>query len=498
MVLKSYCDLFIPDHERLDISPLKLDELAQREIRILRQLNHPNLPKFVTAFELEPIEGLKVRNVAIEYIEKPSLRERIRDGTKLSETESRQLLLGILSGLEYLNTKCGEPIYHRDVKPSNILFDPRGASLVDFNFSHIGNSESEGTIMVDFGYYPLDAYSGRVDATQDLVALGNTVIAAMFGREISTIRFNQGIMDLDTPVDISSLPLSEKFAAYLRKLTTPKRGLRYQTAGAARGALEHLEQLSLETIESELQMNCRDPLLQAMLREIEQRDPLYAYNIPAQLLETASDSTLREHMTVVYSKPWFEIHDPEEVKRYADTGDRVRAKRMICTVLGELKKNDLGKVKKVGTDTARVKFGKTDWEIPQTDLEVRYRDWDRWAQYRFARADTFDRLSKGATVRYIGEHRELKKIFVEKNAEGILIGPISRNQYGYPQEKKYLVAWAGPGEGAGLKVWNTDSGLHITYERSFCPSEMILLKKNRINLAELESKCAEQIRRNPT
>ncbi len=485
VIVKAYSALFIPDIDQLDIAPSKLEVLAVREISILQKLDHPTLPKLIDTFDVEPIEGLPAHVAVMEYIEKPSLREIMGNGHKLREAEAKKVLEGILSGLHYLSTAFEQPVYHRDIKPSNILVSDAGAHLVDFNFCHVGSGDSFSTMIVTFGYYPLDAYSGRVDPTHDLVALGNVVLAGMFGNEIANVRIAQGIGDLETPVNISSLPISAKFASYLRKLTTPKAGLRYQSAAAALADLKNMDAITEAAMAEALESHKRDPRLEQLLAELHKQDPCFKYNVPPKLREVASDKALFDHIEHVYGNPVIEINDPDAIRQYAAPGDKVRAKTQIEDTLAKVENGDEGRITSIADKIkVGVQFPNGSMAVLPTDLEVLIYDGIFIKRIKERKRGDGVQLECGQHVCYVGAPQRTVKVYVERDTEGIVINNVRGNSDGL------TIVWEGTAATTAPLVEHHEviEGKYMTYyrsERTFSADSLVLLKKNPINLKEL-------------
>lgn len=109
--------------------PMKKDNVI-REIRILEQLDHPNIMKIFDSIEtshqviivLEHITGISLNN----YLAK--LPEH-----KLDDEKAQTILSKILSAVAYCHSKG---VIHRDLKLENILITPtEDVKLIDFGFS---------------------------------------------------------------------------------------------------------------------------------------------------------------------------------------------------------------------------------------------------------------------------------------------------------------------------------------------------------------------------
>ncbi len=70
--------------------------------------------------------------VVSEYVEGPSLAERVRTGGPLREGELDRLVVGTATALTAIH---GAGIIHRDLKPANVLLGPDGPRVVDFGIA---------------------------------------------------------------------------------------------------------------------------------------------------------------------------------------------------------------------------------------------------------------------------------------------------------------------------------------------------------------------------
>ena len=108
-------------------------ERVSREIKILRQVNHPHI---VQLYEI--IETSKQLLLVMELAEGGELFNYIVSKHRLNEHESCKYLSQLLSGLEYLQKLR---IVHRDLKPENLLLDhKKNIKIVDFGLSNLYNA----------------------------------------------------------------------------------------------------------------------------------------------------------------------------------------------------------------------------------------------------------------------------------------------------------------------------------------------------------------------
>ena len=203
----------------------------EREIEVLKQLNHPRIPSYLTTFETP--QGFCLVQ---EYKDAPSLAAE----NKFTPQQVKQIAISILEILVYLQQRNPQ-IIHRDIKPENILVDKNlNAYLVDFGFARVSNNEvalssvASGTP----GFIPPEEYFGR-DLTEasDLYSLGVTLICLLSG----TRSVNVGkLIDDEYRFNFKTLPLNinPKFVEWLSKMVEPNIKHRFANATEALEALK--------------------------------------------------------------------------------------------------------------------------------------------------------------------------------------------------------------------------------------------------------------------
>lgn len=482
-ILKLFSDLFLMDRAALTTQREKLEELTLRELDILERIDHPNLPRLEDRFDIHPFDmkQVPVRVAAIEYIEDPSLLDRMHRGQRLSEEEALRVIKDGGEALHYLNRGLEDPVFHRDIKPGNIMLGPDKATLIDFNFSQVGNGSSQSTMIMTFGYYPLDAMVGHSDEGHDIVALGNAVIAALYGQEIMAIRDQQGRPNIQEPIDINDLRVSERLKSLLRKMTTPEKKWRFKNARSLVEAVESDDPIVVETNHTG-----HDSQLEELLRRIQEVDPSFEYNVPPRIREVSSDSELLSFLERVYEPELLVITGQDAVSRYARIGDRVRTREELFIKAGSLSQGDELEYLACEGDTLLAKKDNVEYTVRPTDVKVtaHKRIMGR-AQLPDAQ-DFGDDTPKKSTLVYHGEKKVFKKDVTPKGTEGILVWR--------PQNvNNWAVVWEGK---AGRdEPWSRREEYingRYTGKSIFTPpyalsaNELEILQKNPVDIAKLK------------
>lgn len=168
-------------------------ELFEREAKVLSQLRHPGVPRFIATIEEPP----GTFNLVMQRMPGATLRDHF-DKRRVSELELRDILIRCLEVLDYLHTRT-PPLVHRDLKPSNIVRAPDGKiALVDFGGVLDGARQQGGsTVVGTFGYMSPEQLHGEVTPATDLYALGATLVSLAGGVEPEDVPRKGLRMDLE-------------------------------------------------------------------------------------------------------------------------------------------------------------------------------------------------------------------------------------------------------------------------------------------------------------
>ncbi len=220
-------------------------ELFEREIEILKQLEHSALPLYLDSFSVEE-EGQIKLYLVMSWKEGISLQDKLESGWLPAADEVWDIARQVLEILNYLQS-FNPPIIHRDIKPGNLILDQLGqVQLVDFGaVQGVLSPDGGSTIVGTFGYMPPEQFSDRCVPASDLYALGATLVHLLTGKYPSDLP-RQGFKLDYRP----SLAFSDRRLNGLDKLLEPDPNQRFLLAREALDAFDHHWDLKAETTDS--------------------------------------------------------------------------------------------------------------------------------------------------------------------------------------------------------------------------------------------------------
>ncbi|MEB3212972.1 MAG: serine/threonine-protein kinase [Leptolyngbyaceae bacterium] len=223
-------------------------KLFEREVEILRSLNHPSIPKHLDYFEIDLPKQMKAMVLVQSYIEGVSVDKYLKKGRLFSEAEVQKVARAILRILIYLHNN--EPsIIHRDIKPSNILISSTSEEnpseqksqiyLVDFgSVKRLASKPSNTTIMSlvgDENYMAPELMSGRGLLTSDLYSLGMSLVNLLTGLPPSEFPRK------NSKIDVAQFEsCSTAFGEWIQRMTELTVSSRYSSAQEALDVLKGL------------------------------------------------------------------------------------------------------------------------------------------------------------------------------------------------------------------------------------------------------------------
>jgi serine/threonine protein kinase len=203
----------------------------EREIAVLRELDHPGIPRFLDAFQTA--DGFCLVQ---SFVAGRPLGERV----SFTLPEVLDLARKVLELLDYLQTRV-PPVIHRDLKPDNILRDERGRVwLVDFGLARTQHDTTSTLAVGTPGFMPPEQLLGRaLGPASDLYGLGATLIACLTGRRGAALG---DLVDASFRFDLARLPaLPAPLHRWLARLVEPEVSRRFRSASVALAALAESE-----------------------------------------------------------------------------------------------------------------------------------------------------------------------------------------------------------------------------------------------------------------
>ena len=162
----------------------KIEQMFRREARVLRQLDHPQIPVHLDHFAVRRGRTRSLYMV-LEYIEGCTLAAELAVH-RYTEAEVLAVCAELSLILDYLHS-LSPPVIHRDLKPSNVMRRRDGALiLIDFGAVRDALADADlggSTVAGTFGYMAPEQFRGEASAASDLYGLGALAVALLTRRE---------------------------------------------------------------------------------------------------------------------------------------------------------------------------------------------------------------------------------------------------------------------------------------------------------------------------
>jgi eukaryotic-like serine/threonine-protein kinase len=171
-----------PGEEQVAVKVLRSTVDANVLERLGRELDaiHQVQP-FVTAGVIEASAEGDRRYVVSEFIDGPSLQERVDTLGPLVEGDLQRLAVGTATALTAIH---GAGVVHRDFKPANVLLGPDGPRVVDFGIARLTDAATITSGLIGTPSYvaPEQLAGARPTSAVDIFAWALTMIYAATGR----------------------------------------------------------------------------------------------------------------------------------------------------------------------------------------------------------------------------------------------------------------------------------------------------------------------------
>lgn len=217
-------------------SDWKTLDLFEREVKVLKQLNHPAIPRYIDSFEIDTQDD-RLFCIVQALAPGKTLAQWIQKGWRPDEDTTKAIAFQLLDILVYLQTFL-PPILHRDIKPQNILRDREGnIYLVDFGAvqdTYRQTVAGGSTVVGTLGYMAPEQFRGKATCATDLYALGTTLLYLLTGKDPNQLQTSDDLQ-LQIP---PNLRISAEFSRWLKRCIEAAEEDRFNSAALALSALQ--------------------------------------------------------------------------------------------------------------------------------------------------------------------------------------------------------------------------------------------------------------------
>lgn len=161
-----------------------------REARIGHQLVHPNVVRVHQA-DITRLGHRRYVVLAMDYIQNGPVINLANPSGYLTLPDVIRLARDILRGLEYLHSN---DLIHNDIKPENILIDPKGRGMLT-DYGIVGVARDDGPISTSV-FYKIHAapevfFNNRISVQSDIYQVGLTLFRLLIGADTLQRKFNE-------------------------------------------------------------------------------------------------------------------------------------------------------------------------------------------------------------------------------------------------------------------------------------------------------------------
>jgi CHASE2 domain-containing sensor protein/predicted Ser/Thr protein kinase len=216
-----------------DLTPQETIEMRQRfyrEAQTAGRLTHPNI---VTVYDVG--EELGMSYIVMEFVEGQPL-SRLMKKERLSAAQIKHVIYNAGMGLDYAHVNG---VFHRDVKPDNIMVTSGGiVKVMDFGIARVVESSltRTGSVIGTPAYMSPEQVNGqRIDSRSDIFSLGVILYELLTGRKpfkgdtVPALMFAIIKAEPVTPSDLDA-KIDPGWDSIVRKALAKNRDDRYASA----------------------------------------------------------------------------------------------------------------------------------------------------------------------------------------------------------------------------------------------------------------------------
>jgi serine/threonine-protein kinase len=165
---------FLPRHLASDRDRL---ERFYAEVRIARQVSHPNVCR---VYDVGEIDGQQF--LSMEYVDGEDLASLLKRIGRLPPDKALEIARELCAGLAAAHERG---VLHRDLKPANVMLDGRGrARITDFGLAIAASEVVEGEVSGTPAYMAPEQLAGKpASVRSDIYSLGLVLYELSTGRK---------------------------------------------------------------------------------------------------------------------------------------------------------------------------------------------------------------------------------------------------------------------------------------------------------------------------